>query len=95
MPKRDRRLFEPEVPEWKIKDIIKKLDGVGGVTEKLMAKGFLPPSPDAIQGWYNRGSVPGPWAPAIFALAQDAGLIETPMDALIKDARLAHKGSRK
>jgi hypothetical protein len=95
MPKRDRRLFEPEVPVWKVRDIIKKLGGVGPVTEKLMAKGFLPPSPDAVQGWANRNRVPGDWAPALFALAQDAGFIESPMDALIKDFRLEHKDQQK
>ena len=95
MPKRDRRLFETEAPVWKIRDIIKRLGGVGPTTEKLMAKGFLPPNPDAVQGWYNRNRVPGDWAPAIFALAQDAGFIESPMDALIKDFRLEDKGSQK
>ena len=43
MPKRDRTLFEPEPPVWKIKDIIDKLGGVGAITEKLMAKGFSRP----------------------------------------------------
>jgi hypothetical protein len=95
MPKRDRTLFARDTPVWKIRDIIKKLGGVGPTTEKLMAKGFLPPSADTVQGWVNRNSVPGSWAPALFALAQDAGLIETPMDALIKDFHLEHKGSRK
>jgi hypothetical protein len=95
MPKRDRRLFEPEVPMWKIRSLIKDLGGVSGVTEKLMAKGFLPPSPDAVQGWYNRNSVPGPWSPALFALAQDAGIIEGPMGALIKDFRLERKSQQK
>lgn len=95
MPKRDRTLFARDTPVWKIKDIIAKLGGVGGVTEKLMAKGFLPPGADTVQGWANRNSLPGAWAPAIFALAQDAGLIETPMDALIRDFRLERKGSRK
>lgn len=95
MPKRDRTLFASEVPVWKIRSMIKRLGGVGAVTEKLMAKGFFPPSPDAVQGWYNRNSVPGAWAPALFALAQDAGDIESPMDALIKDFSLGHKGSRK
>jgi hypothetical protein len=95
MPKRERILLDPVAPEWKVKDMIKKLGGVGGVTEKLMAKGFSPPGVDTIQGWASRGSVPGAWAPALFALAQDEGYIESPMDALIRDSRLQHKSSRK
>ena len=60
MPKRDRRLFTTEVPMWKVRSLIQDLGRIGGVTEKLMARGFNPPTPDAIQGWYNRNSVPGP-----------------------------------
>lgn len=88
MPKRDRTIFPPEAPVWKVRDIIAKLGGVGPTTEKLMAKGLFPPGADTVQGWATRNSVPGPWAPALFALAQDAGLIETPMDALVRDFRL-------
>lgn len=95
MPKRDRTIFKPEDPVWKIRDIILKLGGVGPTTEKLMAKGFLPPSPNTVQGWAKRNATSGAWSPALFALAQDAGLIETPMDALIKDFHLERKGARK
>lgn len=95
MPKRNRTIFHREAPVWKIRDIITKLGGVGPTTEKLMAKGFFPPSPNTVQGWANRNSIPGAWAPAVFALAQDAGLIETPMDALVRDFKLEHKDSRK
>lgn len=95
MPKRERTLFAPVVPEWKVKDMIAQLGGVGGVTEKLMAKGFSPPGADTVQGWVSRNSIPGAWAPALFAVAQDEGLIENPMDALIKDFRLKRKGPRK
>jgi hypothetical protein len=95
MPKRDRTIFAPEAPTWKIRDIIEKLGGVGPVTEKLMAKGFFPPGADTVQGWVTRNSLPGAWAPAVFSLAQDAGLIENPMDALVKDFRLEMKGSKK
>ena len=95
MPKRNRTIFTPVVPAWKIKDMIEQLGGVGGTTEKLMAKGFFPPGADTMQGWATRNSVPGAWSPALFSLAQDAGLIETPMDALVRDFRLAKKGKRK
>jgi hypothetical protein len=95
MPKRERILFAPVVPVWKVRDIIAKLGGVGGVTEKLMAKGFAPPGADTVQGWASRNSVPGGWAPALFAVAQEEGLIEGPMDALVKDFHLKHKGRRK
>jgi len=71
--------------------MINKLGGVGAVTEKLMAKGFFPPGADTIQGWVTRNSIPGSWSPALFALAQEAGLIDNPMDALITDFRLNHK----
>lgn len=91
MPKRERILFEPEPPVWKVKDIIDKLGGVGGMTDKLMARGFFPPGADTIQGWSTRNSLPGAWAPAVFALAQAEGLIETPMDALIRDTKLDPK----
>jgi hypothetical protein len=88
MPKRERTIFEPQTPVWKVRDIIAKLGGVGTVTEQLMAKGFLPPNADTVQGWSTRNSLPGAWAPAVFGLAMDAGLIEHPMDALVKDFRL-------
>jgi len=92
MPKRDRTIFAPQPPMWKVRDIIEQLGGVGPTTEKLMAKGFFPPGADTIQGWSTRNSLPGAWSPAVFAIAQDAGLIETPMDALVRDARLKPKG---
>ena len=78
-----------------MRDIIAQLGGVGPTTEKLMAKGFFPPPADTVQGWSTRNSVPGAWSPALFALAQDAGLIENPMDALVSDFRLKRKGARK
>ena len=95
MPKRDRTIFAPAPPEWKVRDMIEKLGGVGGITEKLMAKGLFPPGADTVQGWVTRNSLPGAWAPAVFSLAQDAGLIENPMDALVSDFRLKKKGARK
>ena len=94
MPKRDRTIFTPAPPVWKVRDIIEKLGGVGPTTEKLMAKGFFPPGADTVQGWSTRNSLTGAWAPAVFALAQDAGLIESPMDALVKDFRLKSKGRK-
>jgi hypothetical protein len=95
MPKRDRTIFQPQPPVWKVRDIIEKLGGVGPTTEKLMARGFYPPGADTMQGWSTRNSVPGAWSPALFALAQDAGLIEHPMDALVRDFHLKRKGGRK
>jgi hypothetical protein len=95
MPKRDRTIFKSTTPVWKIKDIIEQLGGIGGTAEKLMAKGFFPPNANTMQGWATRNSVPGAWAPAVFSLAQDAGLIENPMDALVRDFKLKKKGSRK
>ena len=91
MPKRERILFAPVTPVWKVRDIIEKLGGVGLTTEKLMARGFFPPGIDTVQGWSTRNSVPGAWAPALFALAQAEGLIDTPMDALVRDFRLEAK----
>ena len=91
MPKRERILFEPDPPVWKVKDMIDKLGGVGGMTDKLMARGFFPPGADTIQGWSTRNSLPGAWAPAVFAVAQAEGLIETPMDALVRDTKLEPK----
>lgn len=95
MPRRERTIFTPVTPAWKVRDIIENLGGVGGLAEKLMAKGFFPPGADTMQGWATRNSIPGAWAPAVFALAQDARLIESPMDALIHDFRLSKKGKRK
>ena len=95
MPKRERIIVDPVVPVWKVRDIIAQLGGVGGVTEKLMALGFSPPGVDTVQGWVTRNSLPGAWAPALFAVAQDEGLIDGPMDALIKDFRLKRKAARK
>ena len=91
MPKRERILFAPVPPVWKVRDMIERLGGVGPTTDKLMAKGFFPPGVDTIQGWSTRNSVPGSWSPALFSLAQDEGLIESPMDALVRDFRLKNK----
>jgi len=85
MPKSKRTLFEQEAPEWNIRGLIKKLGGVGPTVEQLMNKGFLPPDVNTVQGWYRRNRVPGDWAPALFAVAQDAGRIESPMELLIRD----------
>jgi hypothetical protein len=95
MPKRERILFAPAPPVWQVRDMVEKLGGVGGLTDKLMARGFFPPGADTIQGWATRNSLPGSWAPAVFALAQDAGLIENPLDALVRDFKLETKGARK
>jgi hypothetical protein len=95
MPKRERTLFAPVAPVWKVRDMIEQLGGVGLLTEKLMARGFFPPGADTVQGWATRNSVPGAWAPALFFLAQDAGLIKTPMDALVRDFRLKKKARRR
>ena len=86
--KKDRTVFEPRAPMWKARTIIDALGGVGGLTEKLMAKGFFPPGPDTVQGWSSRNSIPGAWAPAVFGLAIEAKLIKNPLDAQIKDATL-------
>ena len=94
MPKRERILFEPDPPVWKVKDMIDKLGGVGGMTDKLMARGFFPPGADTIQGWATRNSIPGPWSPAVFSLAMAENLIETPMDALVRDTKLDQKGPK-
>ena len=91
MPKRNRVVFDRSDPVWKIRDMIEELGGIGPMTEKLIAKGFFPPGINTVQGWSTRNSVPGAWAPALFALAQDAGLIESPMDALVRDFRLKNK----
>jgi hypothetical protein len=91
MPKRDRTIFAPVAPVWKVRDMIEQLGGVGGITDKLMARGFFPPGADTVQGWSSRNSLPGAWAPAVFALAQADGLIETPMDALVRDFHLTKK----
>jgi len=94
MPKRDRTIFTPVPPVWKVRDMIEKLGGVGPMTEKLIAKGFFPPGADTVQGWSTRNSVPGAWAPALFAVAMDANLIEGPMDALVRDFRLKKKNRK-
>jgi hypothetical protein len=88
MTKKNRTVFEPAPPQWKVRDMIARLGGVGGVTEKMIAKGFFPPGPDTVQGWSTRNSLPGPWAPVVFALAMEAKLIKNPLDAIIKDAKL-------
>jgi len=94
MPKRNRTIFSPAPPVWKVRDMIEKLGGVGPTTEKLMARGFFPPGADTVQGWSARNSVPGAWSPALFTIAQDAGLIEGPMDALVRDFRLTPKKTK-
>lgn len=91
MARRNRTIFAPAPPVWKIRDMIHKLGGVGPMTEKLVAKGFMPPGDNTVQGWATRNSVPGAWSPALFSLAQDEGLIENPMDALVRDFKLKNK----
>jgi hypothetical protein len=95
MPKRERIIFAPVAPVWKVRDMIEQLGGVGGMTDKLMARGFFPPGADTVQGWSSRNSLPGAWAPAVFALAQADGLIENPMDALVRDFRLDKNKKKK
>lgn len=85
MPRAERTLFEPAPPVWKAKAIIIRLGGVGGLTDKLMERGFHPPPAFTIQGWLNRNSIPGSWAPAVFMIAMQEGIIKSPMDALITD----------
>lgn len=87
--KRDRTFYPPRVPMWKARDMIAHLGGVGGLTEKLMAKGFLPPGPDTVQGWSTRNSIPGAWAPAVYGLALEHKVIRSPFDALIRDEPLS------
>lgn len=86
--KKDRTVFGVRPPLWKARHIIEGLGGVGGLTEKLMQRGFFPPGPDTVQGWASRNSIPGAWSPAVFGLAIEAKLIKNPLDALIKDANL-------
>ena len=88
MPKRERILFAPAPPVWKVRDIIEKPRRRGPYHRKTHGQGLFPPGADTVQGWATRNSLPGSWSPAVFALAQDAGLIETPMDALVRDFRL-------
>ena len=94
MPKKERILFTPAPPVWKVRDMIEKLGGVGPLTDKLMANGFFPPGADTVQGWVTRNSLPGAWSPAVFALAQSEGLIDNPLDALVRDFRLSNKKRR-
>jgi hypothetical protein len=91
VPKKSRTVFAPVPPVWKIKDMIEQLGGVGPLTEKLMARGFFPPGVDTMQGWATRNSLPGAWSPAVFAVAQAEMLIETPMDALVRDFRIKNR----
>lgn len=86
--KKDRTVFAPTPPMWKARLLIERLGGVGGLTEKLMRKGYFPPGPDTVQGWSTRNSIPGAWAPAVFDLAIEEKIIKRPRDALIKDANL-------
>lgn len=83
MPKKDITIFDPVEPMWNYRDMIKHLGGVTGLTKKLMDRGFFPPGPDTIQGWATRNSVPGCWAPAVFAIAKEYKIIRTELDALI------------
>ena len=87
MPKAERTLFPPRVPMWQAKALIARLGGVGPVAEKLMAKGFSPPSQDTIQGWSTRNSIPGAWSPAVFGLALEEGLIRTPMELVLSETK--------
>jgi hypothetical protein len=92
MSKKDRTIFAPQIPVWRMRDIITELGGVGPLTEKLIAKGFFPPGPDTVQGWVTRNSVPGPWSPAVLALALEEGIIKSPK-ALLKHFRMTETES--
>jgi hypothetical protein len=85
MPKRERILFDPRPPLWRVRDIITHLGGVGGVAEKLMAKGYHPPRADTMQGWVTRNQIASPWVPAVLGLAMDEGLIRHPEELLLKE----------
>lgn len=85
MPKRERILFEAHPPMWRVRDIIAHLGGVGKLSEKLMARGYRPPSADTMQGWVTRNAIPGPWMLAVIGLAMDEGLIAHPDELLLKE----------
>jgi hypothetical protein len=95
MPKRERALFPAKVPVWNIRGLIIGLGGVTGTVEALLAKGFLSPGVNTVQGWARRNRVPGDWSPALFAAAQDNKVIEGPMDALLRDLHVEPKRARK
>jgi len=86
MPKRERILFQPHPPMWRVRDIIAHLGGVGALAEKLMAKGYRPPAKDTMQGWVTRNAIPSPWIPAVIGLAMDEQLIAHPEELLFKES---------
>jgi hypothetical protein len=59
--------------------------GVGKVCEKLIAKGYHPPSANTMQGWVTRNAIPSPWVPAVLALAIDECLINNPEELLLRE----------
>lgn len=85
MPKKERIIFEAHPPMWRIRDIIHHLGGCGKIAEKLMAKGYRPPSADTMQGWVTRNQIPSPWVPAVLALAIDESLINNPEELLLRE----------
>jgi hypothetical protein len=87
MPKRERIMFAPHTPMWRVRDIIHHLGGVGGVAEKLMDKGYRPPAKDTMQGWVTRNSIPSPWVYPVLGLAMDVGLINHPEELLLKETQ--------
>ena len=85
--KKERILFEPRAPMWRIRDAIHYLGGVGKVSEKLIAKGYRPPPANTMQGWATRNQIPSPWQLAIIGLAMDEGLIAHPDELLLKETQ--------
>jgi hypothetical protein len=85
MPKRERTIFPTRTPMFRVRDIIDHLGGVGGVAEKLIAKGYHPPAADTMQGWVTRNSIPSPWVYPVLGIAMDEQLIAHPEELLLKE----------
>jgi hypothetical protein len=85
MPKREPTLFPTRTPMFRVRDVIHHLGGVGGVADKLMAKGYRPPNANAMQGWVTRNSIPSPWVYPVLGLAMDEQLIRHPEELLLKE----------
>ena len=91
MPKRDRTIFEPDPRSGRCGTSSRSSAASAPRPRSSWPRGFFPPGPTPFRAGRPATASPGLGPRRCSRLAQDAGLIETPMDALVRDFKLEAK----
>lgn len=84
-------------PTWLYRDLLMFLGTAKDIQRMLRAEGYEPPPEDTIQGWRNRNSIPGKWAPVVIQLGLARGVLGKVADLKPrekKNDRRSPQGSR-